>query len=235
MFSSRAFNIALLISFLWHMTCIAAVNIVVLPGKFKVRELTAVSFLGPILEKTALDIMMANKPIAVMTSYESELKGGREVRDVKAETLQPADTVKKEINKQAEDKMNRALGLSFREVKDVPNIIKDSKKAPAGPSAAGDSGISGPIAGRKVFYKPPKPTVPEWIASGTLFNLELKFFVSAQGEVKEVIPVVSSGNAEIDLLGIRYLKGWKFTPTAGADSGSAKDAWGRIKIVLGKE
>lgn len=232
MFSNKAFNIALLVSFLWHMTCIAAVNIVVLPGNFRVRELASVSFLGPILEKTALDIMMANKPVAVVTNYESDLKGGRQIRGVKGERLEPADIVKNDINKRTEDKMNRAFGLPFREVKDIPNITKNLKKAPVTQGAVRDNDISGPIADRDVFYKPPKPPLPEWINGSMPFNLELKFFVTAQGDVKEVIPVVSSGNAEIDLLGIRYLKGWKFTPAA---LGANEEEWGRIKIVLTKE
>lgn len=223
---------ALLISFLWHMTCIAAVNVVVLPGKFKVRELTSVSFLGPILEKTALDIMMANKPVAITTNYENDLRAGRPARDIKGENFQPADIVKNSINKRADDKMSTALRMPFREVKDIPNIVKDLNKPPARPSTAKENNISGPVSGREIFYRPPKPTLPERIGGNMPFSLELKFFVTAQGDVKEVIPVVSSGNAEIDLLGIRYLKGWKF---AVANTIAGKEEWGRIKVVLSGE
>jgi hypothetical protein len=100
------------------------------------------------------------------------------------------------------------------------------------PGTASDSEIMGPASEREIFYKPPKPRFPEQVSGSRPFHMELKFFVSAQGDIEEVIPVVSSGNAEVDLLGIRYLKGWKFTPLAGQAS---KREWGSVKIILSKE
>ncbi len=235
MFSTRAFNIALIASFVLHATLVTAVNIVVLPAKFKVREFTSISFLGPILEKRALDIRTANKPGSAATNYESDLKGGREIHDVKSEAFQASDTVRKDISGRTEKRMNAALSMPFREVKDLPVAVRNIKKVSRGESRAKDTGISGPLAAREVFYRPAKPIVPGWINSNTPFSLELKFFVTAQGDVKEVIPVVSSGNAEIDLLGIRYLKEWKFVPIAERGSLSEKDEWGRAKIVFSKE
>jgi len=232
MFSSRAFNITLIASFILHATLIAAVNIVILPAKFKVREFTSISFLGPILEKRALDIRVANKPGSAAINYESDLKGGREIHDVKSEAFQASDIVKKDISARTEKRMNAALSMPFREIKDLPAAARNVRKVSRGESRAKeDTGISGPLAAREVFYRPVKPVVPGWISSNTSFNLELKFFVTAQGDVKEVIPVVSSGNAEIDLLGIRYLKEWKFTPLTG----QGRDEWGMAKIVFSKE
>ena len=63
--------------------------------------------------------------------------------------------------------------------------------------------------------------------------MEFKFLVSAQGDIKEIVPLVSSGNAEVDLLGIRYLKSWKFTPLGSADDRS--EEWAKARIVLSKE
>lgn len=260
MFNSRAINIALIASFVFHAALIIAVNIVVLPTKFKVRKFTSISFLGPILEKRALDIRMANKAGSAATNYESDLKGGREIHDVKSEVFQVLDIVKKDINARTEKRMNRAFSMPFREAKDIPAAARNVKKVSRGKGMAAkkDTGISGPLAAREVFYRPVKPVVPGWISSNTPFNLELKFFVTAQGDVKEVIPVVSSGNAEIDILGIRYLKEWKFTPLQMEDthmkqlpkgglsltgfmplakrvSFSKGDEWGRIKMVFSKE
>ncbi len=231
MFSSRAFNITLIASFILHATLVTAVNIVVLPAKFKVREFTSISFLGPILERRALDIRAASKPCSAATNYESDLKGGREIRDVRSEAFQASDIVSKNISARMEKRMNTALSMPFREVKDLPAAARNVKKVSRGERGTKDIGISGPLAAREVFYRPAKPAVPGWISSDIPFNLELKFFVTAQGDVKEVIPVVSSGNAEIDLLGIRYLKEWKFTSLTG----QGRDEWGRAKIVFSKE
>ncbi|MDP3789627.1 MAG: hypothetical protein Q8R48_04415 [Candidatus Omnitrophota bacterium] len=231
MFSSRALNIALIASFMLHATLIAAVNIIVLPANFKIREFTAISFLGPILEKRALDIRVAGKPGPAATNYESDLRGGSAIHDVKNEAFQASDIVRKDISRQAEKKMNAALSMPFREVKGLPSAVRNVKKVSRDESRIKDTGISGPLAAREVFYRPAKPVVPGWISSNAPFNLELKFFVTAQGDVKEVIPLVSSGNAEVDLLGIRYLKEWKFTPTV---TGGGED-WGRVKIIFSKE
>lgn len=240
MFGGRAFNIAFIVSFVWHIAVIASVNIVVLPSKFTVREFVPIAFLGPILEKRALDIMIAGKPSASATNYKSDLKDVSEVRDVKNEAFRISDAVRDDISKRAEKKMNAALSMPFREAKDLPRpaAARSAKKMPPEPAGSGAKGmgISGPLADREVFYKPAKPTVPEWVSSSASYSMELKFFVTAQGDVKEVIPVVSSGNAEIDLLGIRYLKEWRFTPIAeGNSSSGGEDEWGRIKMVFSKE
>ena len=226
MFRDRAFTIALLISFTWHLTCIAAVNIVILPGKFKAREVASISFLGPIL---ARDTVSANKAVAVIPKHEEDLQSMPRAYDIKKDTLSSAGAADKDINKLTENKIDRALNTQFLEVKSVPS---PTKKAPNKSSAYRDSDISGPLAERKVFYRPLKPAVPVRINGSAPFNMEFRFFVSAQGEVGEVVPVISSGNVEVDLLGIRYLKGWKFTPVA---ANKAEGEWGRIKIILTKE
>ncbi len=126
--------------------------------------------------------------------------------------------------------MGRALEMPFREVKDVPGADRRPKPRPIKRDAAAGSGIFGPLADREISYKPPQPLLLGRAVAGEALNMELKFFVTAQGEVKEVIPVVSSGSAEADLLGIRYLKRWKFAPAARRG-----EEWGRIKIVLSRE
>ena len=229
-FINRAFGAALAISLLWHIIAISAVNIVALPGEYRMRELTAVSFLGPILEKTALDIMMANKPVRVRTDYEGDAKMAPEIRTwIKEPAFQ--DRASAETAKKSEEKMGDLIGASFRMTKDVPAFTKRLKR-PGRTAAQKEGGISGAAASREVFYKPEKPRVPRSVLGGAPFNVELKFSVSAQGDVREIIPIVSSGNADVDLLGIRYLKSWKFTPLAG---GAQDEQWGVARIVLSKE
>ncbi len=232
MFANRAFNIALLISILWHLICISAVNIVSLPGKFRFGELTSISFLGPILEKTALDIMMANRPVAVRTNYEGGAAIRPEIRTERNDTLLTRERMKQDIAKRSEKNMGKAVGVYFQETKEVPALAR-SLNRPKRPAAIKEGEISWPAASREVFYKPDKPNVPESVSSNMPFNMEFNFLVSAQGDVKEVVPVISSGNAEVDLLGIRYLKSWKFGSLRS--EAVQKEEWGRAKIVLSKE
>ena len=226
MFNNRSLNIALAISFTWHVFCMSAFNIVVLPGKYAARDLTSVSFLGPILGNTALDIILANKPVAVTTIYRRERRY-RHVVEMREERFL-GDKAKKHISDYAEKSISKALNTLFRKDKEVPSIAKADVQKKIYPKT-GDR-IEGAVAEREVIYKPKRPEVPWWITTNEPFNLELEFFVSGQGEVKEVIPVISSGNADVDLLGIRYLKGWRFAPLAKGQDAAEK---GRISFSLG--
>lgn len=229
MFANRAFNIALMISFTWHVLCMSLVNIVVLPGKYKMRDLTSVSFLGPILEETALNIMLANKPEAVITTYQYSLRDVPNYVDKEDAALR--DKIREEAERyvadNAEDRLGSALNPHFKEKKEMPNFVKRTARPNRQPKPS--SAIDGTAAGREIIYKPKIPKLPSRIDAGTPFTMELEFWISAQGEVKKIVPVVSSGNPEVDLLGIRYMKAWKFAPTTEA---LQEEQNGKIKLVF---
>jgi len=215
MFSDRAFNIALAVSFTWHIICVLTVNVVVLPGRYNTRDLTSVSFLGPILEKTALEIMLTGKPSAVTTTYQ---RGPGYTHSIELKKDIPSgNTVKRHINDDAEENMERALGRVFSRDKEAPEV---TGKSGARRPYFGDAGeIGGDLSRRAVIYRPEKPKIPVWAAADAPFKLELEFIVSPQGEVAQVSPAVSSGSPEVDLLAIRYLKRWKFAPFDGSGEG----------------
>ena len=200
------------------------------------RELTSVSFLGPLLEKTALEIILANKPVAVTTTYQHSLNytHGFDKKDdlfLKDEAEDEFnDKAKKFIRTRIEDNENnigRVLSALLHRDKEVPAVVTRIDRPSAG--LRGLSEISGSASEREVIYRPRKPKLPSWIAASAPFNLELEFYVSTQGEINRVIPVVSSGNAEVDLLAVRYLKSWKFAPLAQPLHGEQK---GKIKFIF---
>ncbi|GAG08643.1 unnamed protein product, partial [marine sediment metagenome] len=87
-----------------------------------------------------------------------------------------------------------------------------------------------PILNREVIYRPREPELPTWVDSSSTYMMELEFIVSAQGEVKEVVPIVSSGNSDVNLLGVRYLKSWRFAPFP---LDSTEEQQGRVKFIFG--
>lgn len=208
----------------------SAVNVVVLPGKYQTRDLTSVSFLGPILEETALDIMLMNKPIAITTKYRHALKYTHSIMERRVLSLNRQKTDEAKIHSAAgtEDRISRSLGMPFSPVKEVPNIAAKNtmQHVPLKPSGR----FSGALAEREVIYMPIRPELPSWVDASSRYVLELELSVSSQGEVNEVVPAVSTGNSEVDLLGIRYVKGWKFAPRARE---SKEDQTGRIKLIFG--
>lgn len=210
----------------------SAINVVVLPGKYETRDLTSVSFLGPILEETALQIMLVNKPVAVTTRYQHSLKYTHSIverGDLPLED-ETRDQAKRHVSTSVEDSIGNVLGIILRKSKEIPNIVKRISKRDT--RSGSSRRISGAIAKREVIYKPNKPKLPSWITASVPFVLELDFCVSSQGEIKEIVPAVSSGDPEVDLLGIRYLKSWKFAPlTQNRD----EEQRGRIKFVFGQD
>lgn len=221
---------AFFISLAWHIFCMFAVNVVVLPGKYRARDLSSVSFLGPILEETALQIMLVNKPVAVTTRYQHSLKYTHRIVEKEDTPLrdESRDYAKRYVSANAEESIGSSLGVSFRKMKEVPNIVKGMSKDATHPQSP--SALSGDIVEREIIYKPKKPKLPSWITAKVPFVVELDFCVSSQGEVKEIVPAVSSGNPEVDLLGIRYLNSWKFAPLA---ENRDEERRGRVKFIFG--
>lgn len=225
MFSNRIFNTAFLISLTWHLICMFAVNIVVLPGKYRMRDLTKVSFLGPILEKTALEIILANKPVAITTSYQRDLRYRHSIDTKQSQPL--GNNLKGHLDARAEDNMAAILGRTPDRDKETPDVVMKASGREVYFKTSGD--ISGPVSHREVIYKPEKPKLPAWVDARSPFTLELEFIVLPQGDVKGIAPVVSSGNPDIDLIGMRYLNSWKFVPLAQESSEEQK---GRAKFIF---
>ncbi|MBN1872397.1 MAG: energy transducer TonB [Candidatus Omnitrophica bacterium] len=212
MFSNKAFNIAFILSLAWHLLCISLVNIVVLPGRYTARDLTSVSFLGPILEKTALEIMLVNKPVAVSTSYHHDLKYSHHIDSERDSNVNGTALGFGLEPPKVDDKLDNIEGALLQSAKEIPRIhIKPSRHE----DGHAIDGIEGIDKGRELIYKPDKPKLPRWITSGKGFSVVLEFVVTPQGDVSRVVPVISSGDPDVDLLAIRYLKSWKFSPANG--------------------
>jgi TonB family protein len=65
---------------------------------------------------------------------------------------------------------------------------------------------------------------------GDSFEVGLRFSVSPEGKVESVERISSSGHPTVDIVAMRYLKGWQFAPLkAGADGGRQR---GTIKLNL---
>ncbi|MCM8782233.1 MAG: hypothetical protein NC828_04215, partial [Candidatus Omnitrophica bacterium] len=76
MFRDRDFSIAFLISLSWHLFIMFFVTIVVLPVNFPMLKASTISFLGPILEKTAFEIMIEKGIPSKQTVYQQTMPFG---------------------------------------------------------------------------------------------------------------------------------------------------------------
>jgi type II secretory pathway component PulC len=59
MFKDRTFNTAIILSIMWHIFWLSIITVVVTPKESRPIKFPKVSFLGPILEKGALEVRLA--------------------------------------------------------------------------------------------------------------------------------------------------------------------------------
>jgi hypothetical protein len=53
-------------------------------------------------------------------------------------------------------------------------------------------------------------------------NMSFQLTVSKDGIVQQVAPILSSGKIELDLLGMSYIRQWRFAPQETKQSGLLK-------------
>lgn len=230
-----AFIYALLVSVLLHLFSIYSVRIYVKPAVLNKGTFSSVSFLGSILGEGPV---RAGK---VTGKAASEAAVGHERSLAAAEALAAE-------NAKVADK-DRPVFVTdfdmFKELESKPATgeITGEKQIPRKAAdkimvsyKAHPSQIRGPARFREVIYKPELPSYLRWDEElgvdldrlGDSFEMEFKFWVSPEGKVELVERVSSSGHPTVDLVGMRYLKGWQFAPIA---SGASKDAqWGAVTL-----
>lgn len=231
----HAFGFALAASFIWHIFWIFSVNIFLSVPVFSKGLSSNVTFLGAILDEESI--------FAHRRSGES---AGR-IEDRWLPPLEIADTVtardagidyveravsKKEFDMLKEKELKLGSKGALTGVKQIPirqfDKIKVSYRGYA-------PQIKGPVGFRQIVYKPDLPSYLRWDEElgvdldrlGDSFDMELKFWVSPEGKVELVERVSSSGHPTVDLVGIRYLKGWQFAPIAAQNK---DEQWGIVRL-----
>jgi TonB family protein len=194
--------IALFCSLIWHLLGAQAVS-VVWPVRLVPSEYVAVNFLGSLIE---------NMPLA---SEQTNI----------AQPQPPAAAAV--AGEQAEMLLRATLPLSELSEKSVPSPLS---------SVAGTEQVQvieaiDAALKRAVVSKPALPVYPEWAKEfGGDFEVELKFLILSDGTVGTVERITSSGYPELDEIGSRYVRRWRFMPLpAGA---SEEKQWGIIKLVF---
>jgi TonB family protein len=110
--------------------------------------------------------------------------------------------------------------------KTIPNLFSSSGKSSIKSSESPLPLIEGPIRSRGIIYRPPLPKPKRWTERSNQYtDAELKFLVSPEGKVLYVEKILSSGDPEVDLLWMRYIKRWRFLPEH-----TNINQWGKIRL-----
>lgn len=228
MFKNRYFNISFLFSAAWHLFWLSVVYIVITPTVRLQDDFTDINFLGPILEKTAFEIMAEDSTPRTEILYPmSAIIDSETYLDIKG----PERLLKKDIflgdgktealfreESYLTEKVNPAY---FMDGRSIFYYVEEKIL---------NRFIEGPARNRAVLFKPQFSLVSK-LSYGDEENLmtKLRFTLSKEGNVELVEPVVSSGYPRIDLECIKYIKQWKFSPKA--EVGQEKE-WGIITLNI---
>lgn len=227
----HAFLFALCLSVLWHLALLASVKVYVGSRDAGPPAASKVSFIGSILE---------DRPMTASNrtgkTYPKEVPpanlGTSEIFD--AQRLKAADSMKIVPLPDTYSSRSKPLGREeYSGTKDIPEKAVDKVKVAY---KTFQTDIEGPARTREVVYKPELPNYLSWDEGlgvdldrlGNRFTMELKFWVSPEGRVDSVERISSSGHPTVDIIGMRYLKGWQFTPLRSA--GAGQNQWGTVKL-----
>lgn len=228
MFKNKILGISILLSTAWHLFWIFSVGIIITPTVETSNLYQEVDFLGPLLEKTAFDFMTEE---AVPQSETLYATSSLFIENAYLRPKGPDRKIAKKTSHQSiSDRFFLILRKYFHSDKETPPSITEevnvryNKKTENKPS----SPIEGPAKYLNIVYKPKLPSVPRGLYSDSDEHIvKLKFFVSENGIVRDVEPVISSGYTEIDFLAVRTLKKWRFSPKSDNNN-----AWGIISIKV---
>lgn len=229
MIAEHAFAFALVASLVWHIFWLSSVRIFVSAPAVVDRSGSSVSFIGSILE----DSPMLSASASGGKASDAELK---RLRDLLTEESGPRGNEKLasvsyfDTLKEMDARYSADTAVSAKQIPEKPfdKVMVSYKTYP--------SEIEGPARFREVIYKPELPAYLRWDEGlgvdlgrlGNIFSIELKFGVSSEGKVESIERLSSSGHPTVDLVAIRYLKGWQFAPLKV--DGPKEQQWGTIKL-----
>ncbi len=214
MLEKNIFSLTLSCSIIGHFLWIQAVTIVWPPQLIR-SKFAVINFWGPILESTSY--------APARLAANGSLKERSEKEDLK---FKQGDL--KKINTHRLEKIEKVqlplTELSQREPAPVEVNIPSPDKLLI------TEKITEKLQ-RSIIYKPELPTYSEWAKEfGNNFEIELKFLILPDGTVGNVEKITSSGYPELDEIGVRYIRKWKFMPLL--EDALQEGQWGLIKLVF---
>ncbi|KJJ83217.1 hypothetical protein OMAG_002891 [Candidatus Omnitrophus magneticus] len=214
---NRNLKITILISAVVH---ILAFSFIIVTNNsndnIKIKSYSKLKFLGPLLKKTAFDIMIESMNPNFITSYTENILF--EGSDVKIEPLE-----KNRVAYSAESRNNNIALIENKILdviagqKNIPDfLIKTFKQ----------KSFSNEKKERNVVYKPSEPFILKGLyGDSSVFTMRVKVFISKDGTINSVEPVTTTGNSETDMILIKYVRNWIF------ESGSIGNDFSESEII----
>jgi len=224
------FAASVVFSAFWHFLWISAIGINVEPNEIMRKEYTEVSFLGPILEKTAFEMMLEESSPKAETLYRpSVIVKDEAYLDVEG----PGRSLKDKAFENEMLNKKQFVGKIYLSMeKEKPSYNVGEKRIYYHiEEKALNRFIEGPAKQRVILFKPDMPYFTKRsLTEEKIFITRFKILISDRGDVEKIEPIISSGDPAIDLKCRAYLKQWKFVPR---DSDDVREKeWGIITLNI---
>ena len=221
---SRNFRIALIISLGIHVFCMSVIAITNPAAREKMRSYSRVDFLGPLLRKTAFDIMLENANPVVRTTYRQVTSDSWSGHLRAASPERHMSLTDKFSNYLANNEMDpTVVGFLYKD-KSTPDFLLRATKRGLRPRNYGFNERH-----RGTIYQPEAPIlIPELYGDEDVFHIRVRALVSGEGTVKRVEPVTTTGYPDIDFMASEFVSGWIFESLEGAGG----DEWEEIDVVF---
>ncbi|MFH1878124.1 MAG: energy transducer TonB [Candidatus Omnitrophota bacterium] len=226
---TRNLRIALLLSLSLHVFFMSAIGLVT-PGSLKRdASFTRIDFLGPILSKTAFDIMLENITNPLETLY------GNTSDPEKDSFLEiPMEKVEPEVPRFPENfekKVESQIIAGLTGFKAVPGIFLDTAQNNSSKNPRFSApGLKNDENSRKVIYRPEMPSFPGGMyGEKAVYKVRTRILVDKSGTVKSVELLTKTGYPNLDILVTEYIRRWIFEP---AKNYTLNDDWLIREIIF---
>lgn len=226
---SRNLAIALLVSLGMHIFGMSAVTIITPPDPSRSPVYTRVDFLGPILRKTAFDIMLEDANPVLRTSYGYSFLAPESgylnvVTTKRTAPLQEfPDYLERDMDARVLDflvspKAVPHFALEFK----AEDFVLDKWTSP------GDAEET-----RRVIYRPEAPKIVRAIyGDKDEHRVKVKLMVDSNGNVRKAEPVTTTGYPRLDIIASEFASRWIFEPREGSNGA---DEWHEVDVILKAE
>ena len=213
-FPGKELGVALFVSVLWHLVCIFSITIVSLPPRVKFPRFSEVSFVGAMLSEPDFEIHLSQLPFSRRPNEVTQPFLERSGRLVGNPLPNPAFWTSSRASATELFLHERSLPLFFPEYFELPREKEGFV-------------LEGPARQRVLYYRPERPRLPRWADPREIrTDLQFKFWISPEGKTESVETLVSSGDPTVDLIGMRYLRQWRFNPKREGTE------WGTVSFSL---
>lgn len=221
---------ALGISLLWHFFWFFSITITINPSqRFSHQPKPKIVSLGPVLDDTIFKTLVENKPQLSETFYRriSDFSSPLDLQVKTMERFSPGEVVGLPARKNFWSSLRELV----KGTKTSPDYALVTHETPVlGGVSYTMAEIEGEAGHRQLLSRPEEPLFPLGLDSALKNSeVEIQFTVDPSGFVTHAEILLSSGNPDLDLAWVRYMRQWQFSILSETDKAAGAHV-GKVRL-----